>query len=51
MLGVYLLITAAVITAGAFIVKRLSVLCDDFMCHYQDFNRYMDNRVRVGSCK
>ena len=49
MIGIYLLITAAVIAAGCAIVARISVLCDDFANYYQDFNRYMDNRVPAGN--
>ena len=44
MLGVYLLITAAVIAGGCLVVSKLSELYDDFMTHYQDYNRYIDYR-------
>ena len=51
MLIVYLLITAAVITAGCFVISRISEVYDDFTDYYQDFNRYMDNRVPVKACE
>lgn len=51
MMIVYLLLTAAVITAGRCIVSRVSELYVDYTDYYQDFNRYMDNRVPAGNCE
>lgn len=51
MMVVYLLITAAVIAVAGKIVARISNLCEDFKDYYQDFNRYMDNRVPAGTGK
>ena len=51
MIAVYLLITAAVIAVGCKLIAILSEVCDDFSDYYQDFNRYMDNRVPAGARK
>lgn len=51
MFWICLSIVALVAAVGGGVVSILSELRNDFSNHYQDFNRFIENRATAGCCK